>query len=265
MGPLRIRPPERPFYSKITQYALQSLIQAFNSPGFTLFQKYEDLSVQLLIDGRSTRIKEYFHDAPGQPGEQPKIFEDSLVYDHIRCLLLAALNKTDAYLRPVLAIWKIIICACESPVYQQAVATPGQLFWGIIDNDLLLARLINDLETGEPLAVFAVIFNGLKINEIINFGSLKLSDNVSFTNRPYAIMINAEGTILSSPFYDEMGLTVKDLIGGTEIGRVLDEKLNNGYFSTLLREEQTLVTYYKCRRKIGICWGLPPTITFIRS
>lgn len=260
LGPIAYQAAGKTIHSKITQYALQSLIQA-SIPLDLLFQKYEDLSVQLLIDLEDqTRIKEYFRDAPGQPGEQPKIFEDSLVYDpNIRCLLLAALNKTDAYLGAGFGNLESYYSRFqESPVYQQAVATPGQLFWGIIDNDLLLARLINDLETGEPLAVFAVIFNGLKINEIINFGSLKLSDNVSFTNRPYAIMINAEGTILSSPFYDEMGLTAKDLIGGTEIGRVLDEKLNNGYFSTLLREEQTLVTYYKMPSKDWYLLGFAP-------
>ena len=246
--------------NKITQYSLQSLVQASIPIDLTI-QKYEDLSVQLLIDLEyQTLIKDYFLEQSPDSAEPPQIFDDSLAYDaNVRGLIVGSLRNPNTYVGAGFGdLAGSYSRLKETPVYHEALETPGQLRWGIVDNDLLMARVINDLETGVPLGVFAVIFNGLKLNQMINFGSLTLSDSMSFGDSPYSILIKAEGGILSSPFTEEMGLTIYDLIEGTAISSIIENKSNSGSFTDRLRDTDTLVTYYKMESKDWYLLGFAP-------
>lgn len=245
--------------NKITEYSLQSLVQASIPIDLTI-QKYEDLSVQLLIDLEyQSLLKAYFQDGTPEAAP-PQIFDDSLAYDpNVRGLLVGSLLNTNTYVGAGFGDLDGSYSRLkETPVYQEALKVPGQVRWGLVDNDLVMARVINDLGTGAPLGVFAVIFNGLKLNQMINFGSLTLSDSMSFGNSPYSILVKAEGEILSSPFTEEMGLTIYDLIEGVAISELIENKSNRGYFSDRLRDDDTLVTYYKMASKDWYLLGLAP-------
>jgi methyl-accepting chemotaxis protein len=245
--------------NKITEYSLQSLVQASIPIDLTI-QKYEDLSVQLLIDLEyQTLLKDYFQD--GTPKSAPsQMFEDSLAYDpNVRGLLVGSVQNTNIYVGAGFGDLDGSYSRLkETPVYQEALEVSGQVRWGLVDNDLVMARVINNLGTGAPLGVFAVIFNGLKLNQMINFGSLTLSDSMSFGNSPYSILVKAEGEILSSPFTEEMGLTIYDLIEGVAISELIENKSNRGFFSDRLRDNDTLVTYYKMASKDWYLLGLAP-------
>ncbi|HBR29647.1 MAG TPA: hypothetical protein DD789_09455, partial [Firmicutes bacterium] len=245
--------------NKITEYSLQSLVQASIPIDLTI-QKYEDLSVQLLIDLEyQTLLKDYFQD--GTPKSAPsQMFEDSLAYDpNVRGLLVGSVQNTNIYVGAGFGDLDGSYSRLkETPVYQEAMEVPGRVRWGLVDNDLVMARVINNLGTGAPLGVFAVIFNGLKLNQMINFGSLTLSDSMSFGNSPYSILVKAEGEILSSPFTEEMGLTIYDLIEGVAISELIENKSNRGFFSDRLRDNDTLVTYYKMASKDWYLLGLAP-------
>ena len=245
--------------NKITEYSLQSLVQASIPIDLTI-QKYEDLSVQLLIDLEyQTLLKDYFQDGT-LDSAPPQMFEDSLAYDaNVRGLLVGSVQNTNTYVGAGFGDLDGSYSRLkETPVYQEALEVPGQVRWGLVDNDLVMARVINDLGTGAPLGVFAVIFNGLKLNQMINFGSLTLSDSMSFGNSPYSILVKAEGGILSSPFTEEMGLTIYDLIEGVAISELIENKSNRGFFSDRLRDNDTLVTYYKMASKDWYLLGLAP-------
>ncbi len=252
LGPITYQYAKNTITNKITKYSLQSLVQA-SIPLDLLIQKYEDLSVQLQVDlGYQALIKDYFNNGTVLSADESiKIFDDTLAYDaNVRGLILGSLNHTNSFLGAGFGDLESSYSRLkETSVYHEALEKLGQLCWGIVDNDLLMTRIVIDLATGEPMGVFAVIFNGLKINQMINFGSLELSDSLSFGSSPYSILIRAEGEILSSPFTEEMGLTINDLIDGVEINNILENKSASGYFFDRLRNNDTLVTYYMMSSK----------------
>lgn len=247
--------------NKITQYSLESLVQA-STPLDLLIQKYEDLSVQLQVDLETqTTIKDYFNNGSELSADQiRKAFDNNLSYDtNVRCLILGSLHDQSSYLGAGFSNFETTLTKVkQSPVYQEALEIPGQLCWGIIDNDLTMVRIINDLSKGESLCVFTVVFNGPKINQLINIGSIELNNDLSSENSPYSILVKSDGTILSSPFSEELGLKINDLFESTEISNVFHDRSATGYFSDRLRNIELLVTYYHTSSRDWYLLGLAP-------
>ena len=57
--------------------------------------------------------------------------------------------------------------------------------------DLLMVRILTDLANGEPLSVFAIVLNGLRINQLLNVIPTEETD-VSSLEEHYSILVKLD-------------------------------------------------------------------------
>ena len=100
-----------------------------------------------------------------------------------------------------------------------------------------------DLANGEPLSVFAIVLNGLRINQLLNVIPTEETD-VSSLEEHYSILVKLDGEILSSPHREQIGTAITDLLhGGTITDLLQHNQRQQGSFSDRLDNGKVLVTY----------------------
>jgi len=229
---------------KISQSAVKGLLQAKTLLEMLTLQ-YEELSIQLQVDfDRQTLIKDYINRQSAPAADQIKE-EFHLLLTHapkIRCLILDSLNnQPTAVNTSVSCLPANVTLVKQSPVYQEALAAPGQICWGVVEQDLAMVRVINDLTSGEPLCVFAAIFHGAEISQLLNPDFKEQSPAAEI---PYLVLANAKGTILASPFPEELGITINGPFGKAAKNNGFQNGNGTGSFATRLRNAQHFVTYH---------------------
>ncbi|HHT49558.1 MAG TPA: methyl-accepting chemotaxis protein [Firmicutes bacterium] len=209
-------------------------------------QKYEDFSVQLQVNLRHQHeIKDYIiNHAPSAKENILKLFDDFLGFDtNIKCHLLGSLDDFTHVGTGYANSETTLTHLKQNPVYQEALAHPGQICWGVMGTDLLMVRILTDLANGEPLSVFAIVLNGLRINQLLNVIPTEETD-VSSLEEHYSILVKLDGEILSSPHREQIGTAITDLLhGGTITDLLQHNQRQQGSFSDRLDNGKVLVTY----------------------
>ena len=245
----------RTIANKISEYSLQSLVQAGTSLDLQL-QKFEDLGIQLQVDLElQNRIKDFLNN--GSPTARPYLqglFSDVLSYDSTASYILLGHLSGDSYAGVGLSnAGSMLKKVKESPLYQEALATPGQFFWGVVDYNLTMVNIIKNLADNQPLAAFIVVYNGTNISKLINN---ELQAELE-KNRPYSVIVNRNGEILASPYYEQVGSNITDLLASKKITKVLqDISTRTGHFSDKLGKKNALVTYNLLSSKGWYVMGL---------
>jgi len=241
--------------NKITEYSLQSLIQAGTTLELQL-QKYEDLSVQLQVDLEyQNNIKDFL--TSGSLTARNNLennFDDILAYDiTVNCILFSAINSNSYVGTGISDLSSIVPNLKNTPVYEEALMANGQLCWGVLDSNLVMVRLVSDLATNTPLGVFAVVYNGNQINRLMNVAM----NEQTTENRPFSILAKLDGEILASPHLEQIGTNVSQLLADNKANRVLEENHStNGQFAAKLLKDDVLVTYNLLRSKGWCVFGV---------
>ena len=244
---------------KITNYSIENLIQAASSLR-TQILKYEDLSVQLQVNLQNQYdIKDYIT-YQSQPAKENilKLFDDFLGFDtNIKCLLVGSVNDQTHVGTGYINLETTFVQLKENPVYREALANPGQLYWEVIDNDIFMIRVLTDLSSGDPLSVFTVVLNGQRVNQLLNVISYEDVAAFSSLEKRYSILVKFDGQILCSPHLEQIGTNISDLLQDGSFSELLqDDQKQNGYFSDRLENGNVLVTYNQIPSKNWYLLGI---------
>jgi len=127
-------------------------------------------------------------------------------------------------------------------------------------NYLLLGRLMKKISTGAPLGILALVIDEEKIDRLVNLAFYEeLNDSWDGIDY-YSLIINSRGEIISSPFKEEIGKKVPQIIEGilpANGGALTGEDAGQGRqgsFLTTVNREQNLVTYKAVGCKNKTAW-----------
>ncbi len=127
-------------------------------------------------------------------------------------------------------------------------------------NFFILGRAIKRLSNGKPLGMLALLIDEDKIDQLVNLTTYNELNNSLDNIENYALMINGNGEIVSSPFKEDIRKKVSQLIENTIPLRpfigdsLVDQKkyIDHGSFITKANNKQSLVTYKAIGSKNGI-------------
>jgi hypothetical protein len=119
------------------------------------------------------------------------------------------------------------------------------------NNFIILGRLIKRLSNGKPLGILAIIIDEDKIDQLANLAIYNDLNNSLNGIENYSLVINNNGEIVSSPFKEDIGKNVSQIIRKIiPLKSVLsnplsiqESKINRGSFITMVNSKQSLVTY----------------------
>ncbi len=150
--------------------------------------------------------------------------------------------------------------------YQNILKAGGGIVWSSAiavkrNHFLIIGRHIKDLETGKPLGILGIMIDEEKIDRLTNM-NLYNQLNISFDNlENYSFVINNNGMIVSSPFKNDIGKNIKQVMSNTRplqaifqpvSNRDYGNDINQGSFLTKANQRQTLVTYKTISSNIGV-------------
>lgn len=231
---------------KSTNYSLENLLQSAAHLEKQI-EKYQDLGFQLQFNLQNhMEIKDYIvNRSPAARESIQKLFDDFLGFDtSVKCMLLGAVNGQNLVGVGNLNLATAFTELKENPVYKEALANPGQLYWGVTGTDLFMVRLLTDLSTDDPLAVYTVVFNGQDISQTLNKFAFRDSDAYSALEMRYSIIVNTDGEILCSPHLDQIGAKITDLLQGNTISTLFEKNpQESGFFFDRSASGKVLVTY----------------------
>ncbi|NLW60544.1 MAG: methyl-accepting chemotaxis protein [Firmicutes bacterium] len=237
---------------KITEYSLQNLVQAGTTLDLHL-QKYVDLGIMMLLDpALQNRIRDFLYfDSSSAKLYIQELFYDVLLYDNtVNYILLSHLDNDTHVSVGLGASESTLAKVKESPLFQEALAVPGQFCWGVVDTNLTMVNIIRSLSSSQPLAAFIVVYNGPNISKLINDSNLA-------ENRPYSVIVKQNGEILASPYPEQVGTNITDLLASDQINKILAvSDYKTGYFTDKLDKKNTLVTYNLLSTKGWYVMGL---------
>ncbi|NLM37326.1 MAG: methyl-accepting chemotaxis protein [Firmicutes bacterium] len=232
----------RTITNKITEYSLQNLVQAGTSLDFQL-QKCEDLRVKLQTDpDLQNHIQNFlnYNSIPARFSIQ-NLFHEVRSFENIVDYILLSQLDGDALVGVGTGdIRSMYAKVKNSPLYQEALAAPGQTCWGVVDSYLTMVNIVKSLSENRPLAAFVVVYNDANVNMLINLGQHAEQTK----NRPYSIIVKQNGQILASPYPEQVGTSITSLLASNKIDKILDSSdMQKGYFIDRLNKKNTLVTY----------------------
>ncbi len=143
--------------------------------------------------------------------------------------------------------------------YQNIIKAGGGIVWSAAiavnrNHFLIIGRHIKDLETGKPLGILGIIIDEEKIDRLTKIKmNLYNQFNSSFDNlENYSFVINNNGMIVSSPFKNDIGKNINQVMSNTQPLQAIFQPVSNrddgndinqGSFLTKANQRQTLVTY----------------------
>jgi hypothetical protein len=150
--------------------------------------------------------------------------------------------------------------ACRNILYAD-----GGIVWSSTikvnqSNFIILGRAIKRLSNGKPLGMLALIIDEDIIDQLVNLTTYNELKNSLDNIENYALIINSNGEIVSSPFKEDIRKKVSQLMGNAMPLRpffgdsLVDQKkhIDHGSFITKVNDKQSLVTYKAIGSKNGI-------------
>ena len=154
----------------------------------------------------------------------------------------------------------------QQDAYQNIVKAGGGIVWSSAiavkrNHFLIIGRHIKDLESGKPLGILGIMIDEEKIDRLTNM-NIYNQLNISFDNLDnYSFVINNSGMIVSSPFKNDIGKNITQIMSNTQplqaifqpvSNRDYGNDINQGSFLTKANQRQALVTYKTISSNIGV-------------
>ncbi|HEX3046003.1 MAG TPA: hypothetical protein VHY08_14695 [Bacillota bacterium] len=155
----------------------------------------------------------------------------------------------------------------ETTTYRNILKAGGGIVWSSsiklnLNHYLVLGRQIKNSLDGESLGILAIIIDEEKIDRLTNLNVYKqLSFSLGEIDN-YGFIINNSGEIVSTPFKEEIGKNLVDIMkNNAPIKAILTDpvsdrdygsEINQGSLITEVNRKQTVVTYKTIGSKIGV-------------
>lgn len=247
--------------AKTAKYSVDSQVQTMVNLDLKL-KKYEDLSTQLQINSQTNQaVVEYIGTGSIEAaGLVKEVITTTLALDEdIRSIFIGSLQDGTCIGAGFDDPSGIYPHFKRTKFFRDALRAKNQVLWGTYESDMVMTRVINNFSTGEPIAVYGVIFRGYKINKLVNPGLYNDANAVSLKNRPYTIIIKQDGMILSSPNTDDVGVQITRILHHPKIRQILSRNgEENGNFFDRILLQGVLVTYSRIVNKNWYLVGISP-------
>ena len=248
---------------KITNYSIRELIQSTKILNLEL-AKYEDFSFQLIANQdindlvrknvSSKSIKENF----SAYQDLMDYFQRS-VQPQNRTIVLYPLVNDRIYInglsQPVINAFK------NSAGFQGTIEKNGLVQWEYFQNKIVLSRLVVGFPNiKEKLGVIAVFMEEEPLNNLIN---TTLYNDPNFSGKniidlPYLMAVNNGGKIMLSPFSDDIGKNITDLVKNPKILELIISENNQYKISERIRNKKVLITFNPMVNKSMYLLGIAP-------
>ncbi|NLY91886.1 MAG: hypothetical protein GX081_09845 [Firmicutes bacterium] len=154
----------------------------------------------------------------------------------------------------------------EHNAYRNIMIAGGAIVWSSAiklnrSHFVLLGRHLKDMATGESLGILAIIVDEENIDRLVNLNIYNRLYISLAEIQSYALVINNEGEIVSTPFKEDIGKSFSDIIKETKpldeifslvSNRDYGSEINQGSFITEVNHRETLVTFKTIGSKTGI-------------
>ncbi|HBF36135.1 MAG TPA: hypothetical protein DDW50_02315, partial [Firmicutes bacterium] len=236
--------------SKISTYSQESLIQASMNLQ-SEFKKYQDLSLQLIVDNeKNNGIVSFINSGSGAEPLKELLKSTTSTDENIRSIFIGSLKDNscvgagfeDPNSNNLFARLK------RTKVFKEALASKNQLIWGIYEKDVIMLRVVNNFATGEPIGVYGVVFFGYQLTKRMSPGRYDNANATSVKDLPYTVIVNTKGELLTSPDVDDVGVKVSDLLRNRKgKGMITQDQNLKGFFYDKIHGENVLITYYRMK------------------
>lgn len=230
---------------KAVKYSVESLAQTTVNLRLKL-KKYEDLAMQLQINSDYNGAVTEFA-AHGSAAARVKLEEavkNTLALDEdVRTIFVGALRGNDSVGSGFDDPANIYGKMKRTSPFKAALQNKGQIIWGTFEQDIVMVKTINNFSTGDPVAVYAVVFQGYKINKLVN-PSLYDASATSLKDKPYTMIVQVNGMILASPHQENVGTNIAGFLHNREITGILNgNQIQNGNLFARVQNQGVLITY----------------------
>jgi two-component system sensor histidine kinase YesM len=260
---------------KIVRYSLAELAQTVVNIQLKLAE-YETISLQLFINKDFNTILENYVDTPnGLPNSSIQMSVETYFNDYMTnnkdLFGFMFIGDSDDYHSIVVTkdLQKDFICLSKNykstSACRSILKANGGIVWSTTikinrSNFIILGRAVKRLSNGKPLGILALIIDEGKIDQLVNLTTYNELNNSLDNIGNYALIINGNGEIVSSPFKEDIRKKVSQIMGNniplrSFIGDSLTEHksyIDHGSFITNVNGKQSLVTYKAIGSKNGI-------------
>ncbi len=234
---------------KISQYSLRELAQVTNNLDLAL-KKHEDF-LNLLIS--NPEVNQSLAECVNNPSLDflelnqrfAKIFDNSAITSESGSSILFNSLKNDkqyktgtGYISPE--------DYRKTRDYRKTLAAKGKLHWFYFKGSIGISRVVGDLNSLQPIGVVTVFFDPYGLDKVINYTLYKVSFDRSekeILKHPYSMIITNNGIVVASPFQEDWGKNIRELVRDHSIMKKLaDLGEESGKFPERVKNKNGLMT-----------------------
>jgi methyl-accepting chemotaxis protein len=234
---------------KISQYSLRELTQVTNNLDLSL-KKYEDFSTQMISSREINQslaecVNNGSLDFLALNQRFKKIFDDSAIASENGTSILFNSLKNDQHYQT--GSGYILADQFRKTVdFRKTLAAKGKIHWFYLKGNIGLSRLVGDLNSLQPIGVVSVFFNSAGLDKVINYTLYNESSDSSektILKHPYSMIITKDGIVVASPFQDDWGKNISQLVRDhTIMKKLADLGEESGKFSERVKNKNVLMT-----------------------
>jgi methyl-accepting chemotaxis protein len=146
----------------------------------------------------------------------------------------------------------------QTPYYEEVLKSGGSVRWSPAillqkSHFLMLARSIKNEVSGNPTGVIAILLDEETVDRILNQAIYNQTDITLNNVEHFSVIIDNNGKFLSSPFKDDIGKSIKQIIRNTQpLQETIQGKVsasdfsaseNQGSYDSKVKGHTALVTY----------------------
>lgn len=122
--------------------------------------------------------------------------------------------------------------------------------WDLSGREIVFVKLIKDLNTSTVLGTIAIFINEDNLDKIVNqtlYNEADFSQD-RISEFPYSIAINQKGTIILSPFKDDLGKSITSIVRESNFLKEISDG-NHRTISANIKNKDVLVTFSTVEKK----------------
>jgi methyl-accepting chemotaxis protein len=134
----------------------------------------------------------------------------------------------------------------KSKFFRQVIDGNGSVVWSPVklannSNYIVMGREIKDGVMGEAIGIMTVFINEKVLSDVAN--SITDTETDQNMNDSYSMIINSQGAIISSPFIDDIGKNISNLLDHPKkLKPLLTGEKDNDSFPDKMKRQNVLVT-----------------------
>jgi hypothetical protein len=251
--------------NKVVKYSLQELTQVSTNLGL-ITQKYDDYSLDLIANKKNNELLHQYANSNSDLDvyKSTKTLDDLFgpfrsVNQNLAGIVFYSLKNNNIYSTGDLPFDPTTLK--QSPFFQTTIKANGAKLWNYTANNLILSRVIQNIDLSEPLGVLLLVIKEQSIDTVINSSIYNTSDfsESHILDLPYSIIIDQDGTTICSPFKNDLGKNTSTLMRNPKnIKRITSTEEDQGSFNERIKNKNVLVTFIAMKDKKWFLLSVSP-------